>query len=322
MGRSKAASWKTAAIQDEDDVYGDEYEGYVDNEEEETYTSEDEEQGMDEDEFDEDEDEDDVEDEEEEDEEDQKTKMAKLKRTLAHVSFEQLAEIKSKMGMKEFSKARRGTEVEKKPIASISREQIAKDLHAAKKKASDGSKVKRTKEDMKRSSKHSPMEMSSKRAVGRFRQVVEAPAAKRRDPRFDKLSGHLNQELFEKSYEFLNDYRQSEIAMLKESIRKEKDPEEREKMQLVLTKMQSREYAEKEAKRKQNLVRERKKKEAELVEQGKKPYFLKRSEKRKMELIDKYKQYGEKNIERILEKRRKKNAAKDHRRIPFKRRSE
>lgn len=60
---------------------------------------------------------------------------------------------------------------------------------------------------------------------------------KRRDPRFDKLSGQLNQDLFEKSYNFLNDYKKSEMEMLKERIKKEQDPDEQDRMKGLLLKM-------------------------------------------------------------------------------------
>ncbi|OAD67881.1 hypothetical protein PHYBLDRAFT_118022, partial [Phycomyces blakesleeanus NRRL 1555(-)] len=172
--------------------------------------------------------------------------------------------------------------------------------------------------------KKSPMEMSSKRAVGRFREVVPIAAEKRRDPRFDKMSGQFNQELFEKSYDFLDDYKQNEQAMLRDRIKKEKDPDTRAELESALIRMvsTSREYSAKEAKRKQLLARERKKVEAELVEQGKTPFYLKRSEKRKLDLVDRYNKLGKKNMDKILEKRRKRNATKDHRRVPFSRRSE
>ncbi|ORZ19587.1 hypothetical protein BCR42DRAFT_371231 [Absidia repens] len=263
--------------------------------------------------------------------------LEKLKRSLAHVSFEQLAEIKNKMGMKDFKLARRGQqalnddeeeeeEEEEEPStargkkSAVSKAQIIKDLKKAANQVK-GPRQRATKEDMKRSSKHSPMEMSSKRKVGRFRDVVETASTKRRDPRFDKLSGQLNQDLFEKSYGFLDDYKQSEQAQLKEQLTKTKDPEERERLKSILTRMKSQETAAANTKRKQMLARERKKVEADLVKQGKQPYFLKNSEKRKLELVDKYNQLGEKNMDRILEKRRKKNANKDHKRVPFVRRS-
>ncbi|KAG2236030.1 hypothetical protein INT48_008122 [Thamnidium elegans] len=243
--------------------------------------------------------------------------LAKLKRDLAHVSFEQLAEIKGKMGMTEFS----NDKVSKKKTTGVSKDQILKDLKGASVKLKKANKVKRTKEDMKRENKHKPMEISSKRAVGRYRDVVPLPAEKRRDPRFDKLSGQLNQDLFEKSYSFLNDYKKSEIDMLKESIKKERDPEEQERMKGLLLKMVSTDKMEQEKKRKQQLLRERKKQEAELVKEGKTPYFLKRSEKRKLDLMDRYQKMGAKTVDRILEKRRKRNTTKDRKHLPFNRRS-
>ncbi|KAI8082468.1 hypothetical protein BDF21DRAFT_382091 [Thamnidium elegans] len=265
-----------------------------------------------------DEEEDEEEEEEEEDDKEAKAaQLAKLKRDLAHVSFEQLAEIKGKMGMTEFS----NDKVSKKKTTGVSKDQILKDLKGASVKLKKANKVKRTKEDMKRENKHKPMEISSKRAVGRYRDVVPLPAEKRRDPRFDKLSGQLNQDLFEKSYSFLNDYKKSEIDMLKESIKKERDPEEQERMKGLLLKMVSTDKMEQEKKRKQQLLRERKKQEAELVKEGKTPYFLKRSEKRKLDLMDRYQKMGAKTVDRILEKRRKRNTTKDRKHLPFNRRS-
>ena len=64
---------------------------------------------------------------------------------LAHVSFEQLAEIKGKMGMKDHSHDKK---------SKISKEQILKDLKGAATKIKKTNKVKLTKDDMKRENKH------------------------------------------------------------------------------------------------------------------------------------------------------------------------
>ncbi|CAG8524026.1 430_t:CDS:2, partial [Dentiscutata heterogama] len=71
------------------------------------------------------------------------------------------------------------------------------------------------------------------------------------------------------------------------------------------------------------LKRERKKKERELIAQGKSPFYIKKSEEKKLELVDKFKKFQKsdsKVLERVIEKRRKKNASKEHKYIPFKRR--
>jgi ribosomal RNA-processing protein 36 len=59
------------------------------------------------------------------------------------------------------------------------------------------------------------------------------------------------------------------------------------------------------------------------VASGKNPYFLKKSEKRKMELVAKYEELkASGGLDKYMAKRRKKNAAKDHRYLPSGRRME
>lgn len=59
----------------------------------------------------------------------------------------------------------------------------------------------------KRSSKNHPLEVSSRRQVTRFKTVVEVKKKRLVDPRFDSMSGRLNEDLFAKSYAFLDDYK-------------------------------------------------------------------------------------------------------------------
>ncbi|CAG8516257.1 2700_t:CDS:2 [Paraglomus occultum] len=202
-----------------------------------------------------------------------------------------------------------------------------------------------------------PTEISSKKPVGVFRQIVEVPSKKHRDPRFDSLSGKFNEDLFEKTYSFINEYKEIEIKELQELLRKERDPEEIEKLSRLLDKMrekekcdqegeegfacdtsqstlnmtihirsfvvamQSRATTENNLRRKNQLKREHKKAELQRVAQGKKPFYLKRSEEKKLELVETYNKLknNPKKLEKVIEKRRKKNAAKEHKRIPFKR---
>mmetsp|Transcript_5175 Transcript_5175/g.6892 ORF Transcript_5175/g.6892 Transcript_5175/m.6892 type:complete len:161 (-) Transcript_5175:889-1371(-) len=49
----------------------------------------------------------------------------------------------------------------------------------------------RSKTIQERKNKSAPLEVSSKKRVSRFRQVVHVPQARKRDPRFDSLSGNL-----------------------------------------------------------------------------------------------------------------------------------
>ncbi|KAF3495135.1 hypothetical protein DY000_02057803 [Brassica cretica] len=76
---------------------------------------------------------------------------------------------------------------------------------------------------------------------------------------------------------------------------------------------------EKEAKGK-SILTEQKKKEREAAKMGKKPYYLKQSEIRKQELIEKYNSLKESGkLSSFRDKRRKKNATKDHRYMPYRR---
>ncbi|CAG8500473.1 6828_t:CDS:2 [Funneliformis caledonium] len=145
----------------------------------------------------------------------------------------------------------------------------------------------------------------------------------RRDPRFDSLSGKFNEDLFEKSYSFLDDYKKSEIELVTNQMKKESDIKEKSKLQLLLNKLKSKISHEHNLKRKKELKRERKKKESELVAQGKNPYYYKKSDEKNLELLDKFdnlQKSDPKVLEKVIEKRRKKNASKEHKRVPFKRR--
>ena len=62
-------------------------------------------------------------------------------------------------------------------------------------------------EPKKRANKNCPLEMTSKRAVGRFKQVVDVKKKKHMDPRFDSMCGRLNEDLFSKSFAFVDEYK-------------------------------------------------------------------------------------------------------------------
>ncbi|KAI8598040.1 hypothetical protein EDD21DRAFT_309948, partial [Dissophora ornata] len=162
-----------------------------------------------------------------------------------------------------------------------------------------------------------PMEIGSKKPVGRYRQVVEVAATKRRDPRFDGLSGKLDTDLFEKSYSFIKDYQADEMKKLKEMMKKERDSDMKEKLQTELSRMVDRQATEAAQKRKQEIKREHKRKERDLVAKGKNPFFLKKSDQKKLALIDKFQSLKDnpKALARAMEKRRKRNSAKEKSKI-------
>ncbi|KAF8472059.1 hypothetical protein BDZ91DRAFT_488396 [Kalaharituber pfeilii] len=172
----------------------------------------------------------------------------------------------------------------------------------------------------KRPSKSAPAEMSSKRPVSRFREAIPVPTAGVRDPRFDPTSGPVNERQFTKNYAFLKEYREKEMEMLREQIKKTKGEEEKEKLVRALKSMESKKQAQEAKERAAALVAEHKKREKEKIKHGKTPYFLKRSEQKKMLLMDKYSKMGEKELERVIERKRKHKAAKERKNMPSVRR--
>ncbi|KAJ3182902.1 rRNA biogenesis protein rrp36 [Gaertneriomyces sp. JEL0708] len=256
------------------------------------------------------------------------TKLAAIKAQLSEIPFDQLLEIQQKLGLKEFHTNYRKNQ--KEALKEDDSEDGNKAIkHTKFKKTADDfgkGKGKADKKDVavklaKRKDKNAPMELTSKRAVTRRRQVVELPKKKTRDPRFDPMAGKLNEGLFNQSYGFLKDYQKDEIEMLKKQIVSEKGETEKEKLQKTLKSMQSRiQERERQDKRKE-IVKKWRKNEKELVAQGKKPWQLKKSDVKKLELVERYESMKKKDLNKFLEKRRQKNAAKEKRFMPYARRS-
>ena len=195
----------------------------------------------------------------------------------------------------------------------------------------------------KKKSKHAPTEVSSKRAdffkrgARRLNESglgveIGANRYKSVDPRTSNLAGHLDEDNFEHNYKFLEEMRDKEIAQLKKRIaartkftgnkgkklrRKlqtntstlEEDQQELQK--LVAAKAQlERNRVERTAKRAVN------KRLREEVEQGKHgAYFLKKRDRKRLELEAKFdeirKRGGDKAVEKVLAKKRRKNKSRD-----------
>eukprot|EP00752_Nemacystus_decipiens_P003788 g3488.t1 len=212
-------------------------------------------------------------------------------------------------------------ESEQTPAAARSNAGARRDIADDRKKGGDGVGPSRVKAPS-RANKNRPQEASSLRAVGRFREVVASKRKTARDPRFEGGGGSskLNYDIFRKAYGFLGDYQDSEIEELKKSLKKEKNQERSARLQALLTRLQQERAERSQGDRTRNAIREAKKKERDAVAGGKKPFFLKGSEKKRLSLEQRYeglKQEGK--LSKFMEKKRKKNAAKDHRWLPSKR---
>ncbi|XP_032195901.1 kelch domain-containing protein 3 isoform X3 [Mustela erminea] len=166
--------------------------------------------------------------------------------------------------------------------------------------------------------KHRPLEMSAKVRVPFLRQVVPISKKVARDPRFDDLSGEYNPEVFDKTYEFLNDIRAKEKELVKKQLKKHRSGQEQEKLQQLLQRMEQQERAQQERKRQQELRLALKQEQRARAQQGQRPYFLKKSEQRQLVLAEKFKELKRsKKLESFLSRKRRRNAGKDRRHLPL-----
>ncbi|OEL19791.1 hypothetical protein BAE44_0019192 [Dichanthelium oligosanthes] len=148
-----------------------------------------------------------------------------------------------------------------------------------------------------RASKKRPMEISTKVRPPKFKEVIQVPKKVScsanlvvRDPRFEPIYGSVDKEglvLCGLIWVLTLD------NQLKSHPQKNTESE---------------------------ILREHIKKEREAAKAGKRPYYLKKSELRERKLMNKYKELKEAGkLDAFMERRRKKNASKDHRYMPYRR---
>ncbi|XP_043698372.1 ribosomal RNA processing protein 36 homolog [Telopea speciosissima] len=172
-----------------------------------------------------------------------------------------------------------------------------------------------------RANKNRPMEISSKKPVSRFREVIQVPKKVIRDPRFESLSGTLDVDGFRKRYSFLYE---TELPAEREELQKLKkksnDPKVIEELKNRISWIDKNLRTESAKHIDAGILAEHKKKEREAAKQGKHPYYLKKSEIRERRLVEKYNNLKETGkLESFIEKKRRKNASKDHRFVPYRR---
>ncbi|KAL5076309.1 hypothetical protein RYX36_015293, partial [Vicia faba] len=174
---------------------------------------------------------------------------------------------------------------------------------------------------LKRANKNRPMEASSKKPVPAFRDVIQAPKKVVRDPRFESLCGTLDPDGFRKRYNFLYEKDlPAERQALKREMQKEKDPERKSEIEERISWVDKQLKSESTKNVETSILAKHKKKEREAAKQGKRPFYLKKSEIRKQSLIEKYEDLKVSGkLESYIEKKRKRNAAKDHRLMPYRR---
>lgn len=212
---------------------------------------------------------------------------------LSHMSFEELLESQKQVGTKTHQQELAGSSTKKQGARPPAQAACVAD-------------------------KHRPLEMSAKVRVPFLRQVVPVSKKIARDPRFDDLSGEYNPEVFDKTYQFLDDIRAKEKQLVKKQLKKHRSGEEHDKLQQLLQRMEQQELAQQERKRQQELRLQLKQERRAQAQLGHRPYFLKKSEQRQLVLAEKFKELKRsKKLESFLSRKRRRNAGKDRRHLPF-----
>ncbi|KAK3325314.1 hypothetical protein B0H66DRAFT_118541 [Apodospora peruviana] len=266
---------------------------------------------------------------EEEDSEAESESSDEAGNVAAQLSFGALARAQASMGSAAGRKRpgqRRGSgssagaeeaEAEKKPV------KLGYKWHDDKPRETREEREKR-KALLKRSSKHAPVEMTSKKPVSRKRDFIEVRKVQARDPRFGPLGGgqpEVDEVKAHRAYAFLDDYMADEMKQLREAIKKTKDANEKEKLQRALMSMESKKKARDRKEKERLLIEEHRKKEKELVKEGKQPFYLKKSEQKKRLLMDQFAGMKKGQVDKAIERKRKKVAGKEKKALPYGRRT-
>lgn len=167
--------------------------------------------------------------------------------------------------------------------------------------------------------KSEPFEYSSKRkfSQGKPRVVVKSNKPSVRDPRFSDLSGQYNEELFEKSYSFVQEIKDKEYDSVKKRLKKTKDTDKRDELVKLKQKLDSDRKREDQKYVQKERARERKTEEIGKVKQGKKAFYLKKSDQKKIELAEKFRELkATGKYDSYMKNKRKRKATKEKRKLP------
>lgn len=162
------------------------------------------------------------------------------------MSFEDLHKLKEKIGSKIYKEALFGPREVKKKI------------------------------EFKRENKNRPREISSKKPVSQFREVVQVKKYIPRDPRFDSLCGTYDPKKFKRNYGFLNEMKENDIKELKKELAGSRDPKKIKRIKYLIQRLENQLREEKRRNLNEHKEREERKEIAEAIRRGEKPVFKKK----------------------------------------------
>ncbi|KAF8442908.1 hypothetical protein L210DRAFT_3620573 [Boletus edulis BED1] len=186
----------------------------------------------------------------------------------------------------------------------------------------------------KRTNKHAPVEITSKRPVSRRRLVVDDKLPKPRDPRFMHATGGYDPSKFKQQYEFLSDLRHDELATLRghvkrarkllanspSHLRAEREGEV-ERLELAMKRAESTVNMNNKERIEFKALQSARQTEKEKRKQGKAEWWISRSAKK--QLLSKARldaiasDGGKRAVKKAIEKKQKKINQKEKKMRPF-----
>jgi len=202
-------------------------------------------------------------------------------------------------------------------------------------KAREVEEPRKSKKDIpKRSSKHAPTEVSSKKPVPRKKLVVEGEKVVPRDPRFLPMAGELSAKRFRSQYGFLADMHSQEMRTLRDNLKRarkllvnsprdlrEEREQEVQRLERAYKRAESMVSKDRQEKIEQEALEKVAKEENERRKAGKGAWFIKDSDKKDLLLRAKYEALaasgGRGAVKKAIDKRQKKASQKEKKRRPF-----
>jgi len=211
----------------------------------------------------------------------------KYRETLSKMSIEDIQNLKERLGLKLFQQ-----------------------------KISGNAPVRGKKVDFKRENKNRPREMSSKKTVGRFREVVQVAKVEKRDPRFDPLCGEFDEKLFKDNYKFVNEIKSQDLTFLKKQIREEEDPERRKSIKYLIQRTENQLRQEAQNKVKEQEQEAEKTERKDQLKAGVKPFYVSKSKQKEIKLVDQFEKLKSSGgLDNFIRKKTKKNLVKDRKKF-------
>lgn len=186
----------------------------------------------------------------------------------------------------------------------------------------------------KRSSKHAPTEITSKRPVTRRRTVIDSKAPIPRDPRFLHITGTYDPQKFKSQYKFLSTLHTSELSTLRSNLslarkllsnspRDLRAAREREvgRLELAVKRAESSVNRDKREKIEMEALERVGREERERRRKGKAGWWMKSAEKKELLMKARYDAIassgGKRAVKKAIEKKQKKQSQKEKRSRPF-----